>query len=97
MLCSFTPSCYAIMNHIIQPTPSHISHRIASHRMCGQIATYLLISHTSAMTLTIGGLFKDVLLVIFSVVFFGSPLTLLQVKRSAALRLDYIHITVLNC
>ena len=66
-------------------TLSNLSHpisRITSSLYTAQIATYLLISHTSAMTLTIGGLFKDVLLVIFSVIFFGSPLTILQVKRS---------------
>mmetsp|Transcript_6149 Transcript_6149/g.6314 ORF Transcript_6149/g.6314 Transcript_6149/m.6314 type:complete len:381 (-) Transcript_6149:410-1552(-) len=43
------------------------------------IASVLLISHTSAMTLTIGGLFKDVMLVAFSVAFFSSPLSFLQI------------------
>jgi hypothetical protein len=44
-----------------------------------QIASVLLIANTSALTLTLAGLFKDVLLVIFSVLFYLSPLTAMQV------------------
>jgi uncharacterized membrane protein YeiH len=39
----------------------------------------LLISTTSAMTLTLGGLIKDVLLVVSSVVFFSSPIATVQI------------------
>ena len=44
------------------------------------IASVILISTTSAMTLTLGGLIKDVLLVASSVVFFASPISVLQVR-----------------
>jgi drug/metabolite transporter (DMT)-like permease len=43
------------------------------------VCIVLLISHTSALTLTIGGIFKDLLLVFSSVFFFESPLTHLQI------------------
>jgi drug/metabolite transporter (DMT)-like permease len=43
------------------------------------VAVVLLISHTSALTLTLAGIFKDILLVVLSVLVFGSPVTPLQV------------------
>jgi drug/metabolite transporter (DMT)-like permease len=43
------------------------------------VAVVMLISHTSALTLTLAGIFKDILLVVLSVLVFGSPVTLLQV------------------
>ena len=42
------------------------------------VAVVLLISNTSALTLTLAGIVKDILLVILSVVVFGSPVTALQ-------------------
>ena len=43
------------------------------------IAIVLLISHTSALVLSLGGIFKDILLVLFSVMFFAAPVTPLQI------------------
>mmetsp|Transcript_13222 Transcript_13222/g.24391 ORF Transcript_13222/g.24391 Transcript_13222/m.24391 type:complete len:310 (+) Transcript_13222:123-1052(+) len=43
------------------------------------VAVVMLISHTSALTLTLAGIFKDILLVVLSVLVFGSPVTPLQV------------------
>jgi len=43
------------------------------------IAIVLLISNTSALVLSLGGILKDILLVIFSIVFFGAPVSGLQV------------------
>lgn len=43
------------------------------------IAIVLLISHTSALVLSLGGIFKDILLVLFSVMFFSAPVTPLQI------------------
>ena len=43
------------------------------------IAVVLLISNTSALVLTIGGIAKDVLLVVLSLLIFTSPVSLLQV------------------
>jgi drug/metabolite transporter (DMT)-like permease len=43
------------------------------------VAVVLLISHTSALTLTLAGIFKDILLVVLSVLVFGSPVTPLQI------------------
>ena len=43
------------------------------------VAIVLLISNTSAMTLTVGGILKDVLLVFLSVEIFSSPVSLMQV------------------
>jgi len=42
------------------------------------VAVVLLISNTSALTLTLAGIVKDILLVVLSVSVFGSPVTLLQ-------------------
>ena len=42
------------------------------------VAIVLLISHTSALTLSLGGIIKDILLVFLSVIFFGSPVSWLQ-------------------
>lgn len=42
------------------------------------IALILVLQHTSALTLTLAGIVKDMLLVSLSVVFFGSPVTPLQ-------------------
>ena len=42
------------------------------------IAIVLLISHTSALVLSLGGIFKDILLVLFSYLFFSAPVTPLQ-------------------
>jgi drug/metabolite transporter (DMT)-like permease len=42
------------------------------------VAVVMLISHTSALTLTLAGIFKDILLVCLSVAVFGSPVTPLQ-------------------
>jgi hypothetical protein len=52
---------------------------LLSHVTPSQVASVLLILHTSAMVLSIGGLFKDVLLVSLSYIFFASPVTYLQV------------------
>lgn len=43
------------------------------------VAVVMLISNTSALTLTLAGIFKDILLVVLSVAIFGSPVTPLQV------------------
>lgn len=43
------------------------------------VAVVMLISCTSALTLTLAGIFKDILLVCLSVLIFGSPVTPLQV------------------
>jgi drug/metabolite transporter (DMT)-like permease len=43
------------------------------------VAVVMLISCTSALTLTLAGIFKDILLVVLSVAIFGSPVTNLQV------------------
>ena len=42
------------------------------------VAVVLLISNTSALVLTLAGVFKDILLVLLSVTVFGSPVTPLQ-------------------
>jgi len=42
------------------------------------IASVLLISHTSALVLTLAGVFKDILLVVLSLVVFASPVSMLQ-------------------
>ena len=42
------------------------------------VAVVLLISNTSALVLTLSGIVKDILLVFFSVIIFGSPVTPLQ-------------------
>mmetsp|Transcript_25496 Transcript_25496/g.25743 ORF Transcript_25496/g.25743 Transcript_25496/m.25743 type:complete len:316 (+) Transcript_25496:123-1070(+) len=42
------------------------------------VAVVLLISNTSALTLTLAGIVKDILLVVLSVTVFGSPVTILQ-------------------
>ena len=42
------------------------------------VAVVMLISCTSALTLTLAGIFKDILLVCLSVAIFGSPVTPLQ-------------------
>lgn len=42
------------------------------------IASVMLISHTSALVLTLSGVLKDVLLVLLSMSVFGSPVTTLQ-------------------
>lgn len=42
------------------------------------VAVVVLISNTSALTLTLAGIIKDILLVCLSVVIFGSPVTPLQ-------------------
>mmetsp|Transcript_3786 Transcript_3786/g.4166 ORF Transcript_3786/g.4166 Transcript_3786/m.4166 type:complete len:327 (+) Transcript_3786:86-1066(+) len=42
------------------------------------IATVMLISHTSALTLTLAGIVKDILLVVLSMAIFRAPVTLLQ-------------------
>lgn len=42
------------------------------------VAVVLLISNTSALTLTLAGIVKDILLVVLSIVLFGSPVTQLQ-------------------
>jgi hypothetical protein len=42
------------------------------------IASVLLISHTSALVLTLAGVFKDILLVVLSLVVFESPVSMLQ-------------------
>jgi drug/metabolite transporter (DMT)-like permease len=42
------------------------------------VAVVLLISNTSALVLTLSGIVKDILLVILSIVIFGSPVTPLQ-------------------
>ena len=42
------------------------------------VAVVLLISHTSALILTLAGIVKDVMLVVLSVIAFGSPVTPLQ-------------------
>jgi drug/metabolite transporter (DMT)-like permease len=42
------------------------------------VAVVLLISNTSALVLTLAGIFKDILLVALSVTVFGSPVTPLQ-------------------
>eukprot|EP01041_Mallomonas_annulata_P003410 gene3410-6771_t len=42
------------------------------------VAVVLLISNTSALTLTLAGIVKDIMLVVLSVSVFGSPVTLLQ-------------------
>jgi drug/metabolite transporter (DMT)-like permease len=42
------------------------------------VAVVYLISNTSALTLTLAGIVKDILLVLLSVAIFGSPVTLLQ-------------------
>jgi drug/metabolite transporter (DMT)-like permease len=42
------------------------------------VAVVVLISNTSALTLTLAGIIKDLLLVFLSVMVFGSPVTLLQ-------------------
>jgi hypothetical protein len=44
-----------------------------------QVASVLLILHTSAVVLSIGGLFNDVLLVFLSCIFFASHVPYLQV------------------
>lgn len=46
---------------------------------CLNIASVLLITHTSAMVLVLGGIFKDIMLVILSVIVFKSPVSMLQV------------------
>ena len=69
-------SCYSV-SALLSPLISFVASPFIH-----QIASVLLILHTSAMTLTIGGLFKDVLLVTFSFFFFKSPLTHLQVYHS---------------
>lgn len=43
------------------------------------MSVVLLIANTSALTFTIGGLFKDILLVTLSVIVFGSPVSALQI------------------
>lgn len=42
------------------------------------IASVMLIAHTSALTLTLAGIVKDILLVNFSMIIFQAPVTLLQ-------------------
>lgn len=42
------------------------------------VAVVLLISHTSALVLTLSGIVKDILLVVLSIAIFGSPVTPLQ-------------------
>jgi len=42
------------------------------------VAVVLLIANTSPLTLTLAGVLKDILLVILSMVIFGSPVTMLQ-------------------
>ena len=42
------------------------------------VAVVLLISNTSALVLTLAGIVKDIMLVLLSVLIFGSPVTLLQ-------------------
>ena len=42
------------------------------------VAVVLLISNTSALTLTLAGIVKDILLVVLSVLIFTSPVTLIQ-------------------
>ena len=42
------------------------------------IAVVMLINHTSALVLTLSGIIKDILLVILSVLYLGSPVTLMQ-------------------
>ena len=42
------------------------------------IAVVLLIGNTSALILTLSGIIKDILLVFFSIIVFGSPVTPLQ-------------------
>lgn len=42
------------------------------------IASVMLIKHTSALTLTLAGVIKDILLVMLSLAVFGSPVTVLQ-------------------
>ena len=42
------------------------------------IASVLLIKHTSALTLTLAGIVKDILLVMLSILLFGSPVSVLQ-------------------
>jgi drug/metabolite transporter (DMT)-like permease len=42
------------------------------------VAVVLLIGNTSALILTLAGIFKDILLVSLSVIVFGSPVTMLQ-------------------
>lgn len=42
------------------------------------IAVVMLINHTSALVLTLSGIVKDILLVILSVLYLGSPVTLMQ-------------------
>jgi hypothetical protein len=43
------------------------------------VAAVFLISAAGGLTLTLAGVFKDILLITASVVFFGSPVTLVQV------------------
>jgi drug/metabolite transporter (DMT)-like permease len=47
------------------------------------VAVVMLISCTSALTLTLAGIFKDILLVVLSVAIFGSPVTPLQIMGYA--------------
>lgn len=42
------------------------------------IAVVMLINHTSALILTLSGIVKDILLVVLSVLYLGSPVTLMQ-------------------
>jgi len=42
------------------------------------VAVVLLIANTSALTLTLAGIVKDILLVVLSVLVFGSPVTAIQ-------------------
>ena len=42
------------------------------------VAVVLLIANTSPLTLTLAGVLKDILLVVLSMVIFGSPVTMLQ-------------------
>jgi hypothetical protein len=42
------------------------------------IASVMLIAHTSALTLTLAGIVKDILLVFLSMTIFEAPVTLLQ-------------------
>ncbi len=44
------------------------------------IASVLLISHTSALVLTLAGVFKDILLVLLSLAVFHAPVSLLQYR-----------------
>lgn len=47
------------------------------------VAVVMLISNTSALTLTLAGIFKDIMLVALSVAIFGSPVTPLQIAGYA--------------